>query len=346
MQSQGAKKYFTEKKGEIQKANKKKSTYAFEFLSPNKLPAGTYFFRLLSKHPEKCPAGEEYLSTIKLPDPSSPYGLQLLLGDSDGHEERCWFSELIKALEKNGRMKKLPQVVREALAEALDPFERLRYPTAWFLDITTKEVKAPTKKDPDAVRSVKTYSSNIEREQEQGIILDVWQKGINEEIQNAIEAFDDIRDPDTGRLLKLTVKGEGKTRKYNVSVSKKKPLLNKALNKKLYPDMAKFVESMVKDYESQRLLFIERMDPMVIKALEAVGINLESPLEAKASSKKAMKAMAEEDYDEFDDEDEEEEDEDIEEDEEEEEEEDEDEDDDEWDGDEFEDDDDDEDIPF
>lgn len=293
MKSKEAKKFFKEQKGAVYSEAKKFQTYAYEYMSLSSLPDGTYYFHLMPKHPEKCPAGETYVATARFPDadPSAPEWKRqdILLGECTG--EPCWITELTQALNKQDRLKRLPSIIKARVVKAISPFKQMWYPTAWLLDIKNEEVKAPTLDNPEATKNKKTYTSNPSRKMEQGILLKVWQKTVVEDIDSSIEEFPEVRDPVDGRCLKLVKKGK----KYKVTVSKKRAVKNKNLYKSQYKDINADLERITFSYEDQKILFAERLGSEVIKALRKVGINLESPL--KEGSGKSAKAL-EEDYDE------------------------------------------------
>lgn len=291
MKSKAARRFFKERKGAVYTEAKKQQAFAYEYLSLTKLPDGVYYFHLMPGREDKCPNGEMYVSTAKLPelDPKAPswMGQNVLLGECTG--EPCYLTEITQALNKNDRLKKLPKIIKDRLVEVLSPFDQMWYVTAWLLDIENREIPAPTLDDPENTKSQKTYKSNPKKDMEQGILLKVWQKTVVEGIADCLEEFPELRDPREGRCLKLTKKGK----KYKVSVSKKRAVKNDKLYKEQYKDVFKELERITFSYEDQKIMFAERMGAQVLKALVKVGINLEDPLSGSEKSRRAVEAFEE-----------------------------------------------------
>lgn len=285
MKSKAARKFFKERKGAVYNEAKKKQAFAYEYLSLPKLPDGTYYFHLMPGREDKCPNGEMYVSTAKLPEPGAKEswrGQNVLLGECTGNA--CYLTELTQALNKNDRLKRLPKIVRDRLVEALSPFDQMWYVSAWLMDIVNKEIPAPTPDDLDAVKVQKSYVSNPKKEMEQGILMKVWQKSVVEDIASCLEEFPEIKDPRNGRCLKLFKKGK----KYRVSVSKKRAVKNDKLYKDQYKDVFKELERITFGYEDQKIMFAERMGKQVLMALAKIGVNLDDPLVGSSKGKSAM----------------------------------------------------------
>lgn len=262
--------------------------YVYEYVNLNKFPDGTFYFRFVGPHTEKCPKGYFILSTHSIQGVKGEYPDRVSCTETHAPGKPCAICDLLEYTKKKKVLPKLPSSLREQFDKNLKPFRRIMIPLGFYADIESN-------KDEESGKKTVKITANPNRKQEQGVILTVWQKSVIEDLLEILEEYPEIGDPDDGRLIKMRKKGN----QYRFTVSKRRPLKNKALLKQ-YPNFAENNEDNIHDYTSLKLMLkgayfwdrlkhyikLSEITPKKMKALRKAGHSTMAAMEGGKKKKK------------------------------------------------------------